>query len=114
MSSLIERLIAGGPVITDGAWGTELQARGLACGEFPDDWNLTHPDAVLEVARAYVEAGSRVVLTNTFGAIESGSANMSARARLPRSIVPELRSRELRPEATPLFLPPWAPVERCS
>ncbi len=68
MSSLIERLIAGGPVITDGAWGTELQARGLACGEFPDDWNLTHPDAVLEVARANVEAGSRVVLTNTFGA----------------------------------------------
>lgn len=57
-----------GPVLTDGAWGTQLQARGLAPGEFPDLWNLHHPDRVLEVARSYVEAGSRVILTNTFGA----------------------------------------------
>ena len=45
-----------------------MQARGLAIGEFPDAWNLTHPERVEEVARAYVEAGSRVILTNTFGA----------------------------------------------
>ena len=56
------------PVITDGAWGTEMQARGLGIGEFPDAWNLTQPDKVGEVARAYVEAGSQVILTNTFGA----------------------------------------------
>jgi methionine synthase I (cobalamin-dependent) len=68
MHILIERLLAGGPVITDGAWGTELQARGLATGEFPDAWNLSHPERVVEVARAYVEAGSRIILTNTFGA----------------------------------------------
>ena len=68
MSSLIEKLVARGPVITDGAWGTELQARGLALGEFPDAWNLLHPERVTEVARAYVEAGSQVILTNTFGA----------------------------------------------
>ncbi|MGD0650700.1 MAG: homocysteine S-methyltransferase family protein, partial [Verrucomicrobiia bacterium] len=42
--------------------------RGLAAGEFPDVWNLTRPENVAEVARAYVEAGSRVILTNTFGA----------------------------------------------
>lgn len=42
--------------------------RGLRTGESPDAWNLTHPDKVEEVARAYVEAGSRVILTNTFGA----------------------------------------------
>lgn len=57
-----------GLVLTDGAWGTQLQAQGLELGEFPDSWNLTHPDRVAAVARAYVEAGSRVILTNTFGA----------------------------------------------
>jgi methionine synthase I (cobalamin-dependent) len=55
-------------LITDGAWGTELQARGLPLGANPDTWNLTHPDRVEEVARAYAEAGSQVVLTNTFRA----------------------------------------------
>jgi 5-methyltetrahydrofolate--homocysteine methyltransferase len=68
MHDLIQRLLAAGPVLTDGAWGTELQARGLAIGEFPDAWNLTHPEHVEAVARAYVAAGSRVILTNTFGA----------------------------------------------
>ena len=68
MHPVIENLIAAGPVVTDGAWGTQLQARGLAIGEFPDAWNLTHPDRVSEVARAYVHAGSQVILTNTFGA----------------------------------------------
>ena len=68
MQPLIEQLIANGPVITDGGWGTELQARGLAIGQFPEAWNLSHPERVAEVARAYVAAGSRIVLTNTFGA----------------------------------------------
>lgn len=68
MHAMIQELLARGPVVTDGAWGTQLQARGLAIGEFPDAWNLTHPERVGEVARAYVNAGSRVILTNTFGA----------------------------------------------
>lgn len=68
MHPLIKKLLAAGPIVTDGAWGTELQARGLECGELPDGWNLTHPDRVAEVARAYVEAGSHIILTNTFGA----------------------------------------------
>ncbi len=68
MHPLLRDLLATGPVLTDGAWGTQLQARGLAVGEFPDLWNLEHPEKVLEVARAYVAAGSQVILTNTFGA----------------------------------------------
>jgi 5-methyltetrahydrofolate--homocysteine methyltransferase len=68
MHALIQKLVAGGPVVTDGAWGTELQARGLPLGEFPDAWNLSHPERVAEVASAYVEAGSQIILTNTFGA----------------------------------------------
>ena len=65
---LIPRLAAEGPVVTDGAWGTQLQARGLSTGEQADFWNLTHPERVEEVARSYAEAGSRIVLTNTFQA----------------------------------------------
>lgn len=65
---MLKELFQAGPVVTDGAWGTQLQARGLGLGEFPDAWNLSHPDRVLEVARAYVDAGSQVILTNTFGA----------------------------------------------
>jgi len=66
--ALIERLVAERPVLTDGAWGTELLARGLGAGECPDAWNVEFPDRVLEIGRDYVEAGSRVILTNTFGA----------------------------------------------
>ena len=60
--------LTDGLMITDGAWGTELQARGLPLGTLPDTWNLTHPEHVEAVARAYVEAGSQVILTNTFRA----------------------------------------------
>jgi 5-methyltetrahydrofolate--homocysteine methyltransferase len=68
MHTTLQKLLTGNPVITDGAWGTQLQARGLQIGDFPDAWNLFHPDRVLQVAKAYVDAGSRVILTNTFGA----------------------------------------------
>jgi methionine synthase I (cobalamin-dependent) len=67
MHATIQRLFAAKPIITDGAWGTQLQQRGLEVGECPDAWNLSHPDRVEEVARAYVEAGSQIILTNTFG-----------------------------------------------
>ena len=68
MSATISQLLANGPVVTDGAWGTQLQARGLPPGAFPDLWNLHWPQRVGEVAAAYVAAGSSVILTNTFGA----------------------------------------------
>jgi 5-methyltetrahydrofolate--homocysteine methyltransferase len=68
MHPFLDQLLAAGPVVTDGAWGTQLQARGLPVGACPDLWNLEHPERVEEVARAYVEAGSQVILTNTFGA----------------------------------------------
>jgi len=68
MMSVLHELLADGPVLTDGAWGTELQARGLPIGGCPDSWNLNRLEEVESVARSYVEAGSRVILTNTFGA----------------------------------------------
>jgi len=66
--SRLREWLADGLLITDGAWGTELQARGLPPGTIPDTWNLTHPERVGAVARAYAEAGSQVILTNTFRA----------------------------------------------
>ncbi len=68
MHSLVKKLLDEAPVLTDGAWGTQLQARGLGLGDCADVWNLSHPDRVEDLARAYVEAGSRIILTNTFRA----------------------------------------------
>jgi 5-methyltetrahydrofolate--homocysteine methyltransferase len=58
----------GSFLLTAGAYGTELQKRGLPVGSPSDLWNLTRPDEVVMVARAFVEAGSQVILTNTFQA----------------------------------------------
>lgn len=52
----------------DGGTGTSLQAMGLGPGQFPELWNLEHPERVTELARSYFEAGSHGVITNTFGA----------------------------------------------
>lgn len=57
-----------GIVIFDGATGTMLQAAGLKKDECPEEWNLLRPQVVREVHRSYVEVGSHVVTTNTFGA----------------------------------------------
>lgn len=64
----LAELLSAGPVLTDGAWGTQLQTQGLPTGHRPDLWNLTDPDRVEKVARSYVDAGSQIILTNTFQA----------------------------------------------
>ena len=51
MHPTLARLLTATPVITDGAWGTQLQSLGLPPGECPDHWNLTHPDEVRQVAQ---------------------------------------------------------------
>jgi len=53
--------------VTDGAWGTQLQARGLPPGACPELWNVENPRAVEAVAQSYVAAGSEIIITNTFG-----------------------------------------------
>ncbi len=52
----------------DGGMGTLLQDAGLAAGEYPERWNLSHPEVIQRIQREYFEAGSNVVATNTFGA----------------------------------------------
>ena len=65
---LLNEILTQCPIVTDGAWGTQLQSLGLTGGACPDQWNLLHPDKVEKVPHAYVAAGSQVVLTNTFRA----------------------------------------------
>ncbi len=55
-------------LLLDGGMGTLLQAKGLKPGEMPERWNLSHPDVIESIHRAYYAAGSHVVSTNTFGA----------------------------------------------
>lgn len=62
------RQFAAATRVSDGAWGTQLQAHGLAPGSAPELWNVDNPAAVSAVAASYVQAGSDVILSNTFGA----------------------------------------------
>ena len=52
----------------DGGMGTLLQEKGLAPGELPETWNISRPEVIKEIHKRYIEAGSDIVLTNTFGA----------------------------------------------
>ncbi|MCJ7512663.1 MAG: homocysteine S-methyltransferase family protein [Anaerolineales bacterium] len=56
-----------GLILADGAMGTMLFEAGLQFGDSPERWNVEHPERVQAVHRAYLEAGSRLLLTNTFG-----------------------------------------------
>ena len=58
---------SGQTVLADGAMGTMLFASGLQFGDPPELWNVSQPDVVRRIHRGYLEAGSRIVLTNTFG-----------------------------------------------
>src|SRR6266511_418673 len=65
---IIERVRAGEILVFDGAYGTALFEAGLSDGHCPELWNDTRPDVVRGIHKAYFEAGSDVVETNTFGA----------------------------------------------
>ena len=52
----------------DGGMGTLLQEAGLQPGELPERWNVSHPEEIIRIQKSYYDAGSNVVLSNTFGA----------------------------------------------
>ena len=62
-----ELLAASDTIIADGAMGTMLFANGLLFGDPPEVWNLSKPDIVRRIHRGYLDAGSQIIMTNTFG-----------------------------------------------
>src|SRR5260221_8886645 len=64
----LNALRSGRLLLMDGAMGTELSRAGLAAGECGELWNLTHPQLVRGIHKAYVDAGAEVLVTNTFQA----------------------------------------------
>ena len=60
-------LATPGPILADGAMGTMLFEAGLTSGDSPERWNVERPGVIRSVHQAYRAAGSRILLTNTFG-----------------------------------------------
>jgi len=67
MGVLLDRLAKRKVLVSDGAWGTMLHAKGLGPGDCPEEWNVSHAEDVQSVASAYAQVGSDLILTNTFG-----------------------------------------------
>jgi 5-methyltetrahydrofolate--homocysteine methyltransferase len=65
--NILEELKQNKILLCDGAWGTFLQAKGMTPGECPELWNITHRNEVLSIAESYLQAGSDIIETNSFG-----------------------------------------------
>jgi homocysteine S-methyltransferase len=61
-------LASGEPILADGAMGTQLHARGVSFDACFDELNLSRPELILDIHREYLQAGARIIETNTFGA----------------------------------------------
>ncbi len=68
MSNLFTRLLNERPyLLTDGALGTNLFLMGLQTGDAPELWNIDYPERIAELGQRFIDAGSDILLTNTFG-----------------------------------------------
>lgn len=95
---IADAVAAGRVLVSDGAWGTLLQKKGLTPGQCPELWCVDHPAEVLGIARAYIDAGADMVESNSFGG-----------SRCTRNIKRDLRGYDDR---APCVLdlrasPPW-------
>jgi methionine synthase I (cobalamin-dependent) len=94
--SILERLAAGDVLVADGATGTMLQAAGLPTGLPGEAWILERPEEIVRLHRAYLEAGSQLILTSTFG----GTRARLAKAGLDAQVAEvNRRAAELAREA---------------
>ncbi len=67
MQRISQKIKDGKILVSDGAWGTFLQQKGLAPGECPELWNIEHRDEVFKIAKSYIDAGADMIETNSFG-----------------------------------------------
>jgi 5-methyltetrahydrofolate--homocysteine methyltransferase len=67
MKNITDRVKQGEILVSDGAWGTFLHAKGLKPGQCPELWNIEHSDEVFDIAKSYIDAGADMVETNSFG-----------------------------------------------
>ena len=67
MKKITDRVKQGKILVSDGAWGTFLHAKGLKPGQCPELWNIEHKDEVFDIAKSYIDAGADMVETNSFG-----------------------------------------------
>lgn len=67
MNKLQHLLDTHDTIVLDGAMGTMLFAAGLPAGAPPEEWNVSHPDHIRAIHRHYVNSGSQIILTNSFG-----------------------------------------------
>ena len=64
---MLKELLKRDYVILDGAMGTNLFMKGLTSGECPESWNIDNPKKIFEIHESFVNAGSDIIVTNTFG-----------------------------------------------
>ena len=67
MGRITDRIKEGKILVSDGAWGTFLHAKGLKAGQCPELWNIEHAAEVCDIAKSYIDAGADMVETNSFG-----------------------------------------------
>ena len=67
MGKIVNVLKTGKILVSDGAWGTFLYKKGMHAGECPDAWSVDRYDDVVDIARSYINAGSDMVESNSFG-----------------------------------------------
>lgn len=67
MNKIIQEINKGKVLVSDGAWGTFLQQKGLKPGECPEEWNVSRAADVFDIANSYIEAGAHMIETNSFG-----------------------------------------------
>lgn len=97
-NAFLDLLAGGGPILADGAMGTTLMAAGLEPGEVPETWNVRpdRRDRVRAIHAAYLDAGARIVLTNTFG---GSPVRLSIHGLADRAYELNLAAAELAREA---------------
>ena len=67
MNKIVREINKGKMLVSDGAWGTFLQQKGLQPGECPEEWNISRATDVFDIANSYIEAGADMIETNSFG-----------------------------------------------